>query len=48
MRSAGSDVKLISVEPGPAAVGFIGPVIPSSATKSVAPNQTAVYAEMKK
>ena len=24
-------------------MGFIGPVIPSSATKSVTPNQTAVY-----
>ena len=30
---------------GPAAVGFIGPVIPSGASKSVTPNQMAVYVE---
>ena len=45
VKSTDSDFELISVEPGPAAVGFIGPVIPSSASKSVTPNQTAVYVE---
>ena len=42
------DVEVISVEPGPAAVGFIGPVIPGGAAKSTseqATNQTAVYVE---
>ena len=40
--------EVISVEPGPAAVGFIGPVIPGGAAKSTseqATNQTAVYVE---
>ena len=47
MKSTDSDidVEVISVEPGPAAVGFIGPVIPGGAVKSTseqAMNQTAV------
>ena len=45
VKSTDRDIEVISVEPGPAAVGFIGPVIPSGASESVTPNQMAVYVE---
>ena len=45
VKSTDSDVDLISVEPRVTTVGFTGPVIPSDASESVTPNQTATYVE---
>ena len=48
VKSTDSDVEVVNVEPGPTAVGLMGPVIPGGAAKLTSEqptNETAVYVE---